>query len=37
MLHASRLSFPHPEGGARTVEAPLPCDFTAAMKAAGLS
>jgi tRNA pseudouridine32 synthase/23S rRNA pseudouridine746 synthase len=37
MLHASRLAFPHPEGGTRTVEAPLPCDFTAAMKAAGLS
>jgi len=37
MLHASRLSFPHPEGGTRTVEAPPPCDFEAALKAAGLS
>jgi len=27
MLHAARLSFPHPEGGTRTVEAPMPDDM----------
>jgi 23S rRNA pseudouridine1911/1915/1917 synthase len=26
-LHAARISFPHPEGGSRTVEAPLPKDI----------
>jgi RluA family pseudouridine synthase len=36
MLHAARLAFPHPAGGTRTIEAPLPCDFEAALKAAGL-
>ena len=29
MLHARALTFPHPEGGARTVEAPPPADFAA--------
>ena len=36
MLHAARLSFPHPAGGTATVEAPLPCDLEDALKAAGL-
>lgn len=36
MLHASRLSFPHPEGGRLTVEAPEPEDFAALRAAAGL-
>lgn len=27
MLHAARLSFPHPDGGVTTVEAPAPADF----------
>ena len=36
MLHAARLTFPHPEGGERTVEAPLPADFEALRLAAGL-
>ncbi len=26
-LHAARITFPHPEGGSRTVEAPLPTDI----------
>ncbi|MDI1326468.1 MAG: RluA family pseudouridine synthase [Brevundimonas sp.] len=36
MLHAAKLVFPHPEGGYRTVEAPLPEDFEALKAAAGL-
>ena len=28
MLHAAALTFPHPDGGERTVEAPWPEDFT---------
>ncbi len=36
MLHASQLRFPHPEGGERTVEAPLPDDFASLLAAAGL-
>jgi len=36
MLHAARLRFPHPEGGDRTVEAPLTEDFQALRRAAGL-
>ncbi len=36
MLHASKLVFPHPEGGYRTAEAPLPADFEALKVAAGL-
>ena len=36
MLHAARLRFPHPEGGERTVEAPLPDDFDTLRLAAGL-
>ena len=36
MLHAARLTFPHPEGGDLTVEAPLPADFETLKAAAGL-
>ena len=36
MLHAVRLSFPHPEGGTRTIDAPLPCDFRAVLDRAGM-
>src|SRR5690606_9445448 len=36
MLHAAKLTFPHPEGGRMTVEAPLPADFAALAAAAGL-
>jgi tRNA pseudouridine32 synthase/23S rRNA pseudouridine746 synthase len=36
MLHAAKLTFPHPEGGDRTVEAPLPADFDALRQAAEL-
>ena len=37
MLHAARLSFPHPEGGQRTVAAPPPSDFAGLAEAAGLA
>jgi len=37
MLHASKLEFPHPDGGSRTVEALLPDDFVAVASAAGLA
>lgn len=36
MLHASKLTFPHPEGGERTVAAPPPADFLALARSAGL-
>ena len=37
MLHAAKLSFPHPEGGERvTLEAAVPEDFAALQAAAGL-
>lgn len=36
MLHAAKLTFPHPEGGDLTVEAPLPGDFEMLKTAAGL-
>jgi tRNA pseudouridine32 synthase/23S rRNA pseudouridine746 synthase len=29
MLHAQTLVFPHPAGGERRIEAPLPVDFEA--------
>ena len=35
MLHAARLQGPHPSGGEFDLEAPLPGDFTDALKAAG--
>ena len=37
MLQAARLTFPHPEGGSLTVEAPPPADFEALKTAAGLA
>jgi tRNA pseudouridine32 synthase/23S rRNA pseudouridine746 synthase len=37
MLHAQSLSFPHPDGGSRTFEAPLPRDIEAVLAAADLS
>ena len=37
MLHAAALEFPHPEGGRRRIEAPLPDDFQAMLTAAGLA
>ena len=36
MLHAAKLSFPNPDGGRVTVEAPEPEDFAALRAAAGL-
>ena len=36
MLHAARLTFPHPDDGRMTVEAPPPADFAALAEAAGL-
>lgn len=36
MLHAARLSFPHPDGGRLTVEAPPPEDFTGLARLMGL-
>ena len=36
MLHAAKLSFPHPEGGTTTVEAPPPADFADLRSALGL-
>jgi tRNA pseudouridine32 synthase/23S rRNA pseudouridine746 synthase len=29
MLHAKSLAFPHPAGGEKRIEAPLPADFEA--------
>lgn len=37
MLHAARLEFDHPDGGALRFEAPLPDDFIAECESAGLS
>lgn len=36
MLHASALSFPHPAGGTRTIEAPPPSDLRDVARRAGL-
>nr|WP_205598195.1 RluA family pseudouridine synthase [Caulobacter sp. 17J65-9] len=36
MLHARSLSFPHPDGGKKTVEAPLPADFETLARRTGL-
>jgi tRNA pseudouridine32 synthase/23S rRNA pseudouridine746 synthase len=36
MLHACALTFPHPEGGQTTIEAPLPDDFAAVRATLGL-
>ncbi|MBR7620212.1 RluA family pseudouridine synthase [Phenylobacterium sp. 20VBR1] len=37
MLHAGALSFPHPEGGTRRIEAPTPPDMAAVLTAIGLA
>ena len=37
MLHASKLAFPHPDGGTCTIEAPPPEDFAEVAKRAGLA
>ena len=37
MLHAAALELPHPEGGRITVRAPVPEDFAALARAAGLA
>jgi RluA family pseudouridine synthase len=37
MLHAAALTFPHPSGGERRVEAPAPADMAARCKALGLA
>lgn len=37
MLHACRLTFPHPEGGTRSLEAPIPRDLESMLAAADLS
>jgi tRNA pseudouridine32 synthase/23S rRNA pseudouridine746 synthase len=36
MLHAAALSFPHPDGGAKRIEAPIPADMEAVMRTVGL-
>ena len=36
MLHASRLDFPHPEGGRKVIEAPLPHDMATVRERLGL-
>ena len=36
MLHAAALSFPHPEGGTKRIEAPIPADMRALIEALGL-
>ena len=37
MLHAGALSFPHPDGGTKRLEAPTPPDMAAVLAAIGLS
>jgi tRNA pseudouridine32 synthase/23S rRNA pseudouridine746 synthase len=37
MLHAAALAFPHPEGGRKRVEAPLPEDFREVAERAGIA
>jgi tRNA pseudouridine32 synthase/23S rRNA pseudouridine746 synthase len=37
MLHASALQFPHPAGGLKRIEAPIPADMSALIAALGLS
>ena len=36
MLHAASLSFPHPAGGERRIEAPIPSDMAAMLEGLGL-
>jgi tRNA pseudouridine32 synthase/23S rRNA pseudouridine746 synthase len=37
MLHAARLSFPHPGGGTTTIEAPMPDDMRVVAESLGLA
>jgi RluA family pseudouridine synthase len=37
MLHAAALEFPHPAGGTKRLEAPIPADMRAVMDEAGLA
>jgi tRNA pseudouridine32 synthase/23S rRNA pseudouridine746 synthase len=37
MLHAKALTFPHPDGGERTIAAPLPADIAAVLRRLGLA
>jgi tRNA pseudouridine32 synthase/23S rRNA pseudouridine746 synthase len=37
MLHAKALSFPHPDGGERTIAAPVPADLAAVLERLGLA
>jgi tRNA pseudouridine32 synthase/23S rRNA pseudouridine746 synthase len=37
MLHAVKLTFPHPDGESMMIEAPMPADFQALANALGLS
>jgi tRNA pseudouridine32 synthase/23S rRNA pseudouridine746 synthase len=37
MLHARSLTFPHPDGGERTIDAPLPADMAAVLERLGLA
>jgi tRNA pseudouridine32 synthase/23S rRNA pseudouridine746 synthase len=37
MLHARSLTFPHPDGGERTVAAPVPADMVAVLERLGLA
>jgi tRNA pseudouridine32 synthase/23S rRNA pseudouridine746 synthase len=36
MLHAAAIAFPHPDGGERRIEAPIPDDMAAALAGLGL-
>ena len=37
MLHARSISFPHPDGGERTIAAPVPADMAAMLGRLGLA
>ena len=37
MLHARAIAFPHPDGGERRIEAPVPADMTEALARLGLA
>jgi tRNA pseudouridine32 synthase/23S rRNA pseudouridine746 synthase len=37
MLHAAALTFPHPSGGERRIEAPIPADMARTLRAVGLA
>jgi tRNA pseudouridine32 synthase/23S rRNA pseudouridine746 synthase len=36
MLHAAALTFPHPSGGEKRIEAPVPADMAGLIGALGL-